>query len=83
MKYIALAYTRRHEVPELVFQGARAYQTGRRIIRAFEKRAKIETFLPDSSVEEIVNDLIGSIGSSSEPSAWCLLKKFLRPTRLG
>jgi nitrogen regulatory protein P-II 1 len=75
--------TRRHEIPELVFQGARAYQTGRRIIPAFEKRAKIETFVPDSSVEEIVNDLIGSIGSGSEPSGMVFVKEVSEAYEIG
>ena len=75
--------TKRHEIPEFVFQGGRAYPTGRRIIPAFEKRAKIETFVPDSSAEEIINDLIGRIGSGMSRAAWCLLKKFLRPTKSG
>ena len=75
--------TRRHEIPELVFQGARAYQTGRRIIPAFEKRAKIETFVPDTSVEDIVNDLIGSIGSGSEPSGMVFVKEVSEAYEIG
>jgi nitrogen regulatory protein PII len=75
--------TRRHEIPELVFRGARAYQTGRRITPEFEKRSKIETFVPDSSAKEIVDELISCFGSASEPRGMCLLKKFQRPTRPG
>ena len=75
--------TRRHDIPELIFRGARAYQTGRRITPEFEKRAKIETFVPDSSVEEIVNDLIGSIGSGSEPSGMVFVKEVSEAYEIG
>ena len=70
-------------IPELVFQGARAYQTGRRIIPAFEKRAKIENFVPDSSVQEIVNDLIGSIGSGSESCGMVFVKEVSEAYEIG
>ena len=59
------------------------YQTGRRIIPAFEKRAKIETFVPDSSVQEIVNDLIGSIGSGSEPCGMVFVKEVSEAYEIG
>jgi nitrogen regulatory protein P-II 1 len=75
--------TRRHEIPELVFRGARAYQTGRRITPEFEKRSKIETFVPDSSAKEIVDELISCSAQTLSREVWCLLKRFLRPTRSG
>jgi nitrogen regulatory protein P-II 1 len=75
--------TKRHEIPELVFQGGRAYPTGRRIIPAFEKRAKIETFVPDSSAEEIINDLIGRIGSEYEPSGMVFVKEVSEAYEIG
>lgn len=58
--------TRRHEIPELVFRGARTYQTGRRITLEFEKRSKIETFVLDSSAKEIVDEPISCFGSDAE-----------------
>ncbi len=75
--------TRRHEIPELIFRGARAYQTGRRITPEFEKRAKIETFVPDSSAEEIVDELISSIGSDSEPSGMVFVKEVSEVYEIG
>jgi nitrogen regulatory protein P-II 1 len=75
--------TRRHEIPEMVFQGARAYQTGRRITPEFEKRTKIETFVPDSSVKEIVDELISSFGSESEPSGMVFVKEVADAYEIG
>jgi nitrogen regulatory protein P-II 1 len=75
--------TRRHEIPEMVFQGARAYQTGRRITPEFEKRTKIETFVPDSSVKEIVDELISSFGSESEPSGMVFVKEVVDAYEIG
>ena len=75
--------TRRHEIPELVFQGGRAYQTGRKIIPEFEKRAKIETFVPDSSAEEIVDELISNLSSESEPSGMVFVKDVIGAYEIG
>jgi nitrogen regulatory protein P-II 1 len=75
--------TRRHEIPEMVFQGARAYQTGRRITPEFEKRTKIETFVPDSSVKGIVDELISSFGSESEPSGMVFVKEVVDAYEIG
>ena len=75
--------TRRHEIPEMVFRGSRAYQTGRRITPEFEKRSKIETFVPDSSVKEIVDELISSFGSDSEPSGMVFVKEVVEAYEIG
>jgi nitrogen regulatory protein P-II 1 len=75
--------TRRHEIPKIVFHGARAYQTGRRITPEFEKRTKIETFVPDSSVKEIVDELISSFGSESEPSGMVFVKEVADAYEIG
>lgn len=75
--------TRRHEIPELVFRGARAYQTGRRITPEFEKRTKIETFVPDSSAKEIVDELVSSFGSESEPSGMLFVKEVTDAYEIG
>ena len=75
--------TRRHEIPEMVFRGSRAYQTGRRITPEFEKRSKIETFVPDSSAKEIVDELISSFGSESEPSGMVFVKEVVEAYEIG
>ena len=74
--------TRRHEVPELVFRGARAYQTWR-ITPEYEKRSKIETFVPDSSAKEIVDELISCFGSDSEPSGMVFVKEVSEAYEIG
>ena len=75
--------TRRHEVPELVFRGARAYQTGRRITPEFEKRAKIETFVPILLQKKLLMNLLAVSAQTLSRAVWCLLKKFLRPMKSG
>jgi nitrogen regulatory protein P-II 1 len=75
--------TRRDEVPELIFRGARAYQTGKKITPEFEKRTKIETFVPDSSAKEIVDELISRVGSESEPSGMVFVKEVSEAYEIG
>jgi nitrogen regulatory protein P-II 1 len=59
----ATGHTKRKEVPEMV----RMYQTGRMITPEHEKRTKVETLVPDSEADSIVQELVKSIGSESEP----------------
>ncbi len=75
--------TRRHEIPELVFRGARVYQTGRRITPESEKRSKIETFVPDSSAKEIVDELISCFGSDAEPRGMVFVKEVSEAYEIG
>ena len=59
----ATGHTKRKEVPEMV----RMYQTGRMVTPEHEKRTKVETLVPDSKVDSVVQELVKSIGSESEP----------------
>jgi nitrogen regulatory protein P-II 1 len=59
----ATGHTKRKEIPEMV----RMYQTGRMITPETEKRTKVETLVPDSVADSIVQELVKSIGSESEP----------------
>jgi nitrogen regulatory protein PII len=43
------------------------YQTGRMITPDTEKRTKVEALVPDSVANTIVQELVKSIGSESEP----------------
>ena len=43
------------------------YQTGRMVTPEHEKRTKVEVLVPDSVVDSIVQELIKTIGSESEP----------------
>jgi nitrogen regulatory protein PII len=45
----------------------RSYQTGRMVTPEHEKRTKVETLVPDSLADSIVQELVKSIGSESEP----------------
>lgn len=75
--------TRRQEIPEVVFQGARAYQTGRRVTPDFEKRTKIETFVPDSSAKEIVDELTSTLSSESESGGIVFVKEVANAYEIG
>jgi nitrogen regulatory protein P-II 1 len=59
----ATGHTKRKEIPEMV----RMYQTGRMITPDTEKRTKVEALVPDSVANTIVQELVKSIGSESEP----------------
>jgi nitrogen regulatory protein P-II 1 len=59
----ATGHTKRKEIPEMV----RMYQTGRIITPETEKRTKVEALVPDSVADSIVQELVNSIGSESEP----------------
>ena len=59
----ATGHTKRKEVPEMV----RMYQTGRMVTPEHEKRTRVESLVPDSKVDSIVQELVKTIGSESEP----------------
>ena len=59
----ATGHTKRKEIPEMV----RMYQTGRMITPETEKRTKVEALVPDSVSDSIVQELVKTIGSESEP----------------
>jgi nitrogen regulatory protein P-II 1 len=71
--------TKREEIPELV----RAYQTGKRVTPEHAKRTKVETMVTDSSVNEIVKDLVSTIGSESEPRGMIFLKEVSNAFEIG
>jgi nitrogen regulatory protein P-II 1 len=63
--------TKREEVPEMV----RSYMTGRKLAPEFVKRTKVETVVTDSSVKEIVEDIITNLGSESNPRGMIFVKE--------
>jgi nitrogen regulatory protein P-II 1 len=75
----ATGHTRRKEVPEMV----RMYQTGRMVTPEHEKRTKVETLVPDSEVDGIVQELIKSIGSESEPGGLVFVNEISNAHLLG
>jgi nitrogen regulatory protein P-II 1 len=50
--------TRRDAIPEMV----REYMTGRTIIPEHVKRTKVETIVSDSAMNQIVDDILNSLG---------------------
>jgi nitrogen regulatory protein P-II 1 len=71
--------TKRKEIPEMV----RAYQTGRTITPEHARRTKVETIVADSSVNEIVKDIVSTIGSESEPRGMIFLKEVSNAFEIG
>ena len=71
--------TKRGEIPEMV----RAYQTGRTITPEHARRTKVETIVTDSSVDEIVKDIVSTIGSESEPRGMIFLKEVSNAFEIG
>lgn len=70
--------TKIKEVQEMV----RSYMTGRRIAPADEKRLKIETIVPDSSANQIVDDLV-KIRSGSEGHGMIFVKEAVNAHEIG
>ena len=71
---------RKHEeVPEMV----RSYMTGRKITHEYAKRTKVETFVTDSAAKEIVEDLINTLGSASDPRGVVFVKEVSNAYELG
>ena len=60
----ATGRTRRAEVPDYVM----AYNYGKRITPDTEKRTKVQTLVPDTIVDSVVQDLVTSLGSESDPA---------------
>jgi nitrogen regulatory protein PII len=75
----ATGRTKRKEIPEMV----RMYQTGRMITPETEKRTKIETLVPDSLAEQIVQDLVSNLGSESEPGGLVVVSDVSNAYELG
>ena len=60
-----------------------AYQTGKTITTEHARRTKVETIVTDSSVDEIVKDLVSTIGSESEPRGMIFLKEVSNAFEIG
>lgn len=75
----ATGHTKRKEVPEMV----RMYQTGRMVTPEHEKRTKVETLVPDSKVDSVVQELVKSIGSESEPGGLVFVNEISNAHLLG
>ena len=70
---------KREEVPEMV----RFYMTGRKVTPKFVKRTKVETFVTDSAAKEIVDEIISSIGSETDPRGMVFVKEVSSAYEIG
>jgi nitrogen regulatory protein P-II 1 len=70
--------TKLKEVAEVV----RMYQTGRKITSEHEKRTKVETIVPDSSANQIVDDLV-NIRTGSESHGMVFVKEAVNAHEIG
>lgn len=70
--------TKIKEVHEMV----RAYMTGRKITPEHEKRTKVETIVPDSLANQIVDDLV-RIRSGSEGHGMVFVKEAVNAHEIG
>jgi nitrogen regulatory protein PII len=52
-----------------------SYVTGRTTIPKFIKRTEVKTILPDSSVKQITDDILGSFGEASESYGVMFIKE--------
>ena len=57
--------------------------TGKNIVPEFVKRTKVETVVTDSSVKEIVEDIINNLGSESNPRGMIFVKEVSNAYEIG
>jgi nitrogen regulatory protein P-II 1 len=62
--------TKREAVPEMV----RSYMTGRMITPDYERRTKVETIVPDSTMNPIVDDLKNNFNSKMGANGMIFVK---------
>ena len=62
--------TKREAVPEMV----RSYMTGRMITPDYVKRTKVETIVPDSAMDPIVDDILNNINPGKEAHGMIFVK---------
>jgi nitrogen regulatory protein P-II 1 len=70
--------TKLKEVPEMV----RAYQTGKKVTAEHEKRTKVETIVPDSSANQLVDDLV-NIRLGTESHGMIFVKEAVNAHEIG
>ena len=60
----ATGLTRKSEIPDIVS----AYNYGKKVTPETEKRTKVQTLVPDSVADSLVQELVTSLGSESDPA---------------
>jgi nitrogen regulatory protein P-II 1 len=64
-------FTKHMEVPDEV----RSYSYGRTITPDFQKRTKVETFVPDSLADQTIQELVSTLGPDSESCISVFIKE--------
>jgi|SRR5215203_5971655 len=67
------------QAPEIVD----TYMTGRTTIPKFIKRIEVKTIVPDSSTQNIIDEILNNFGSSSEPYGVLFVKEVSNAYELG
>jgi nitrogen regulatory protein P-II 1 len=67
------------QTPEIID----SYVTKRTIIPKFIKKMEVKTIVPDSSAEHIIDELLNSFGSASEPYGVMFVKEISNAYELG
>jgi nitrogen regulatory protein P-II 1 len=71
--------TKREAVPEMV----RSYMTGRTVTPDFVKRTKVETIVPDSSMNQIVEDILNNLNPGKEAHGMIFIKDIADAYEIG
>ena len=61
---------KRHAIPEMV----RSYMTGRTVTPDYVKRTKVETIVPDPSMNHIVEDVLNNLNPGKEAHGMIFIK---------
>jgi nitrogen regulatory protein P-II 1 len=61
---------KRHAIPEMV----RSYMTGRTVTPDYVKRTKVETIVPDSAMNQIVDDILNNLNPGKEAHGMIFVK---------
>ena len=65
------------------FEGHVPIRQVEELLQSLKRDPRFETFVPDSSAKEIVDELISSFGSDSEPSGMVFVKEVVEAYEIG
>jgi nitrogen regulatory protein P-II 1 len=71
--------TKREPIPEMV----REYMSGKNIVPEFVKRIKVEAIVPDSSAQQIVDDILNNINPGSDAHGMIFVKDVSNAYEIG
>lgn len=71
--------TKREPIPQMV----REYMSGKNIVPEFVKRFKVEAIVPDSSAQQIVDDVLNNINPGSDAHGMIFVKDVSNAYEIG